>query len=258
MADRILALEGVENFRDYGDYAAGDMHIRPGHLYRSAHHGRATDADVAAMGELGLAVIVDLRRRQERLRELARRPAGFTGVVIENDIGDTPDDPWQTFVKNSDLTGESFRGYLMTYYWNAPHEPRHIDLYSRYFQALATAPGPVLIHCAAGKDRTGILAALTHHLVGVHDDDIVADYMLTNSAARLEARAPLVAEMMAEQTGRTPSLEAVHVALGVDAAYLDQAQKAIRAEHGSIEAYLAGPLGVDAAMKDAIVERLLA
>ena len=258
MTTRILAFEGVDNFRDYGDYAtAAGARIHKGRLYRSAHQSRATDADLEAMAGLEIAVIVDLRRKGERLREPSRRPAGFSGVVIDNDIGDTPDDPWQVFVRNSDLSAGAFRGYLMNYYQAAPHDERHLDLYARYFRALAEAKGPVLIHCAAGKDRTGILAALTHHLVGVHDDDIMADYLLTNAAARLEERAPLVAQMMAEQTGRTPTLEAVRTAMGVDAAYLDQALKSIRAEYGSVDAYLEKALGVDPKVRDGVTTRLV-
>ena len=258
MSTRILAFEGVDNFRDYGDYAtAAGARIQKGRLYRSAHQARATDADLEALAALDVAVIVDLRRKGERLRDPSRRPAGFAGMVIDNDLGDTAEDPWQVFVKNSDLSVEAFRGYLMNYYWVAPHDERHIDLYGRYFRALAEAKGPVLIHCAAGKDRTGILAALTHHLVGVHDDDIMDDYLLTNTAARLEERAPLVAQMMAEQSGRTPTLEAVRTALGVDAAYLDQAFKAIRAQHGSVDAYLEKALGVDAKVREGVETRLV-
>ena len=258
MTTRILAFEGVDNFRDYGDYAtAAGARIHKGRLYRSAHQSRATDADVAAMAELGLAVIVDLRRKGERLREPSRRPEGFAGLVIDNDIGDTAEDPWQVFVKNSDLSAGAFRGYLMNYYQAAPLDERHLDLFSRYFRALAHAKGPVLIHCAAGKDRTGILAALTHHVVGVHDDDIMADYLLTNAAARLEERLPLVTQMMAEQTGRTPTPEAVRTALGVDAAYLDQALKAIRSQYGSVDAYLERALGMDAKVREGVEARLV-
>ena len=258
MTLRILPLEGVDNFRDYGDYAtAAGAHLHKGRLYRSAHQARATDADLEAMAALDIAVIVDLRRKGERLRDPSRRPAGFAGMVIDNDLGDPAEDPWQLFVRSSDLSVESFRGYLLDYYWAAPNDERHLDLFARYFRALAEAKGPVLIHCAAGKDRTGILAALTHHMVGVHDDDIMADYLLTNSAARLEERAPLVAQMMAEQTGRSPTLEAVRTALGVEAAYLDQALKAIRADYGSVDAYLEKALGVDAKVRDGVQARLV-
>ena len=255
---RHLTLEGIENFRDYGDYAtASGRRLRSGRLYRSASHARATDADLTVMDGLGLAVIVDLRRTGERERDPSRRPPGFAGQVIENDVPDAVDDPWWTFVKQSDLSEEAFRGYLMTYYREAPFTPRHLDLFSRYFRALAESDGPVLIHCAAGKDRTGLLAALTHHLVGVHEDDIAADYLLTNNPVRMAARAPMVAQVIHEATGRTATDAAVRAAIGVEPEYLRAGFAAILETHGSIDAYLAGPLGVDAARREALEARLL-
>jgi protein tyrosine/serine phosphatase len=256
---RHLTFEAVENFRDFGDYAtASGRRIRKGRLYRSASHGRATDADLAAIEALELAVIVDLRRPGERERDPARRPAGFKGEVIVNDTGETAgDDPWWNFVRSCDLSEEAFRGYLLNYYREAPHVERHIDLFSRYFRALAEAEGPVLIHCAAGKDRTGILAALTHRLAGVHEDDIVEDYLLTNNPQRIAARAPMVAQMISEATGRTATDAAVRAAIGVEAEYLAEAFATIEAAHGSTEAYLAEVLGVDAALREALEARLL-
>ncbi|HEX6865789.1 MAG TPA: tyrosine-protein phosphatase, partial [Caulobacteraceae bacterium] len=167
---RILPFEGVENFRDFGGYRAGDRALKRGLLYRSAHHGAATERDLEAIRDIGLSVIVDLRRPNERERDPCRRWQGFAAAVIENDIGQVHDDPWHLFIANSDLSEESFRRYMVDYYREAPFVERHVDLYARYFQALAKTEGPVLIHCAAGKDRTGILAALTHHLAGVSED----------------------------------------------------------------------------------------
>lgn len=258
MTDRILPFEGVLNFRDYGGYPTrSGAVVRRGRLYRSAHHGRATDADLAAMAELGLAVIVDLRRPTERAREPSRRPHGFAGQVIENDLGDAADDPWWSFVRQSDLSEEAFRSYLLDYYRKAPFEPRHVDLYSRYFLALAQAEGAVLIHCAAGKDRTGLLAALTHHLMGVSREDLIADYLLTNEAISFEQRIPLMIQAISESAGREPSPAAVRVAMGVDEAYLLQALAAIEAAHGDLDAYLEAVLGVDPGLRERITERLL-
>jgi len=66
MTARILPLTGVENFRDYGDYAGRGGRVAAGRLYRSAHHGKATSEDLAVIGGLGLAAVVDLRRPMER------------------------------------------------------------------------------------------------------------------------------------------------------------------------------------------------
>ena len=257
---RHIRLEGVENFRDYGDYAAAaGRRLRPGQLYRSASHGRATDDDLARIEALNLAVIVDLRRPGERERDPARRPAGFKGQLIQNDEGETAgDDPWWNFVRSCDLSEGAFRGYLMNYYREAPFAGRHIDLFSRYFKALAEAEGPVLIHCAAGKDRTGVLAALTHRLAGVHQDDIIEDYLLTNDPERIAARAPMVSQVITTETGRTATDAAIRAAIGVEAEYLVEAFRAIDAEHGSADAYLERVLGVDSRLRTKLESRLLA
>ena len=256
---RHIVLDAVENFRDYGDYAtASGRRLKKGRLYRSASHGRATDADLAAIDALNLTVIVDLRRPGERERDPPRRGPGFAGRVIQNDEGEgADDDPWWNFVRSSDLSEAAFRDYLRDYYRAAPFKPRHVDLFARYFQALAAGEGPVLIHCAAGKDRTGVLAALTHHVAGVHRDDIVADYLLTNNPQRMAARAPMVAEVIAAETGRTPTDAAIRAAIGVEAEYLDEAFRAIEASHGGVDAYLETALGVDAGLREQVHAQLL-
>ena len=258
MQDRVVRLEGVSNFRDYGGYPTRNGgRMKSGVLFRSANHARASDADLDAIAALGIGVVVDLRRRGERERDPSRRHSMFNGLVIDNDIGDTPEDPWLAFVRASDLSSDAFRGHGLGYYREAPFEARHIDLFTRYFHALADTDQAVLIHCAAGKDRTGLLAALTHHVVGVHPDDIMADYMLTNAAINYELVIPHVTGLMAEQTGRAPDPEAVRIAIGVDPTYLETAFAVIRDAHGDLDAYLERVLGVDASFRERLRKRLL-
>jgi protein tyrosine/serine phosphatase len=244
--DRTLPLEGVENFRDYGGYAVpGGLRVVRGRLWRSAHHGAATDDDLARIAGLGLTAVVDLRRPTERANQPSRRPDGFAGRVIDCDAGDQAEPPHVAFLRKTDLSAESARAFFLDYYRKAPFEPRHLELFGRYFEALDMGR-PVLIHCTAGKDRTGLLAALTHHLLGVDEADLLADFELTNRAARIETRLPQVTEAMTESLGRRPSETAVRAFLGVDRTYLAEAFGAIRREAGSVEAYLAG-LGLDGA-----------
>jgi protein-tyrosine phosphatase len=258
MDQRIFSLEGVDNFRDFGDYAtAAGRRVHPGRLYRSAHHGQATDADLAAIAALNIAVIVDLRRGEERQRTPSRRHDGFAARLIENDGNEASSDPFVEFIKASDASEGAFRAYMASYYRGAPFDERHLDLFSRYFQALAEAEGPVLIHCTAGKDRTGILAALTHHVAGVHRDDIFEDYLLTNKVASFERRLPAVAQMIVELSGRTPTDGAVRTAVSVDSAYLETAFSVIEARNGSLDGYLEDALGLTPDLRARVEARLV-
>ena len=254
---RRIHFEGIDNFRDFGDYAAGARRLKRGRLYRSAHHAWATDEDLERLAGMELSVIVDLRRTNERRKDPCRRWRGFATRVIENDIGQDTADEWHAFLARADLTPASFREYLREYYRKAPFAERHLDLFRRWFHALAETEGPVLVHCAAGKDRTGILCALTHHLAGVQDDDIVEDYLLTNDPERMAARLPTVIASIQETTGRRAPEAAVMTAMRVEAEYLEEAFRVMREAHGSLDGYLQAKLGLDGALRERIQDRLL-
>ena len=259
MTDRIHRFDALDNFRDYGDYdTAAGRRIATGRLFRSAHQARVSDADLERLGGLGIGTIVDLRRPGERRDQPSKRPAGWTGQVLDSDLGPDGEAPHITFLKTSDLTIDAGRTFMTGVYRTLPYEPAHLDLFARYFRALGEGDGAVLIHCAAGKDRTGTLAALTHHLLGVHHDDLIADYMLTNTAVDLEGMAPKVARQLEKVTGRAPAHDAVIAFLGVEPVYLETAFAGIEDRHGSLDAYLEQALGVDSGLRDGIGERLSA
>lgn len=259
MTSRSFAFEALDNFRDYGGYglAAGGA-VRSGRLFRSAHHARLSEADLATMAGLDLGLIVDLRRPSERRTQPSRRPAGFSGVVLESDVDDGREAPHIAFLKSGELTTDSGRRFMTGVYRTMPFDAAHLDLFGRFFRGLAESERPALIHCAAGKDRTGFLAALTHHLLGVSRDDMVADYLATNAAVDLVGRAPGIARQIAAMTGRAPSEDAVVAFLGVEPAYLEAAFAAVEAQHGSLDGYLEEALGVDRALRDRIAARLSA
>ncbi|MES2860313.1 MAG: tyrosine-protein phosphatase [Pseudomonadota bacterium] len=259
MNPRIHAFEALDNFRDYGGYdTASGRALRSGQLFRAAHQASVSETDLERLGLFDIGVVVDLRRPVERRRQPSKRPVNFTGQVFESDLDEAGEAPHITFLKTADLTPDSGRRFMTDTYRQLPFAPAHLDLFSRYFHALGETDRPVLIHCAAGKDRTGMLAALTHHLLGVHPDDLMEDYLLTNTAVDLVGRAPAIAEQLKGFTGRTASHDAVVAFMGVEPAYLDAAIAEITERHGGVDGYLEHALGVDAALRDRIGERMSA
>lgn len=255
---RHIPLQGVENFRDFGDYAAGEGRLKRGVLFRAAHQAEATDTDLEALAALGIVTLVDLRRPNERERSPSRRWTGFTAQVIDNELGATGPDPWLEFITSAELTEASVHTYMDEYYRRLPFKERHIDLFRRYFLALAEAKGPALIHCAAGKDRTGVLAALTHHIAGVGDDDIIDDYLLTNDPTRFARRGQSYMDHIEAATGRRPPEAAMRAAMGVEARYLAEAIAVMKAAHGSLDGYLDAAVGIDAATREKVRKHIMA
>ena len=256
METRKHLFDGLHNFRDFGGYDAGGRRMAAGRFFRSANHAAASDADLARLRDMGIGAVIDLRRPSERERQPSRRWADFSGVVIENDDHDEGAETWDVFMSEWDMTEDSFRGYMMRYYTRAPHTPRLIELYQRYFDVLANGEGALVVHCAAGKDRTGLIVALTHMLAGVHHDDVVADYLLTNDPARFEAFGATWAEAIRVERGFGPSLETMRMVMGVEPAYLNRSLQVIAERNGGVEGYLRDVLGVDAGKRAGIEQRL--
>jgi len=255
---RHIDFEGIENFRDFGGYdTACGRGLKSGRLYRSGYHARATDADLARLGRMGITTVIDLRRPDERSREPSRRWPGFAGEVIDSDIGSEHLDWIHSMNGLTEVTPRWFYDDALGYYRRAAFEPRHVDLFARYFRALADSDGPIIVHCAAGKDRTGLICALTHHIAGVHRDDLMADFILTNDESRIARKTDFLGPWLEKQVGLRASKESLRAAVSVHPDYLETAFAAIEAQHGSIDDYLTGVLSVDSRLRGQIHERLL-
>jgi protein tyrosine/serine phosphatase len=250
--------DSLHNFRDFGGYAAGGRRMAIGRFFRSATHALATDADLERLAALNIAAVVDLRRPDERARQPSRRWAGFSGVVVENHDGDegSHHESWDGFMAQWDMSKEHFRQYILGYYSRAPYMPRLLDLFSRYFDTLANVDGGVVVHCAAGKDRTGLAVALTHALAGVHRDDIINDYLLTNDSERFKTYGAQWAQNIKAERGRGPDLDTMRFIMGCEAEYLETSFQVIEQRSGSVDAYVRDVLGVDTGKRARIEERL--
>jgi protein tyrosine/serine phosphatase len=255
--DRHVDFDGIENFRDFGGYETlCGRRLKRGRLFRSGHHAYATDADLARLKALGVAAVADLRQPSERAREPGRRWAGFDGEVIESDaVSSTPD--WVEALKTASLDAEWWYQSTLSHYRLHAFDPRHVEVFRRLLRRIAEHDGAVVVHCAAGKDRTGAACALVHHVAGVPREAMIADYLLTNDEARVARKMAHTAEFVERITGRRPRDEAMRVAVSAYPAFLDTFFESIAERCGSVDAYVEEVLGVDAALRARIHDRIL-
>lgn len=248
---RALPLSGVHNFRDYGGYAvAGGGRVKRGMLFRSGQHCDATDQDLAAIDALNLKHVIDMRGNSERAKYPCRRIAGFDAELVFYD-GETAALAPHVEAAEGALNEAVAHEKMERLYSNLPFRAPLIAILKDYFSVLAQGKGASLVHCLAGKDRTGMAVALLHHALGVHPDDAMEDFLLTNTIGNIDARIAAGAETIRAKWGAIDDAT-IRVLMGVDARYLEAARKAVETQHGSIDAFLSDVLEVDEARRDAL------
>lgn len=206
---------------------------------------------------LGLAAVIDLRSRAERDATPCPRPPGFTARIVFHEDPAPDAAPHLQGGRAAPESPAAAAAAMKATYAALPFRPEMVYVLTRYFEVLADSDRPSLIHCMAGKDRTGLAVALFHEAVGVHRDDIFADYMLTNVAGRIEQRLEAGARHIRKTFGDGISDDAVRVLMSVRVDYLQSAFTAIEARHGSGAAYLRDTLGVNDRLKEAIARNFL-
>jgi len=240
---RHLNLAGASNFRDLGGYVGQDGRtVRWRKLFRSNHLGHLTPADIAVLRPLGVKSAFDFRGKDERSQALCgiehiethSLPVEPTVVAALRAIHASgrpanTDDALE-------VMRDSYRGYV------EHNTPRFRALFAHLLQDSA----PLVIHCTAGKDRTGFACALILHTLGVGDDVIAEDYLLTN---RFYRRDPSASSDLSDD---------VRQVLGtVQPSFLAAAFETINAGYGDLDNYLRDGLGIGPAERGGLRERYL-
>ena len=256
--DAFLPTTGIHNFRDYGAWpVAGGGSVKRGLLWRSGQHVDATEEDLAAISALDIRTVIDLRGASERERNPCRRVEGFDGEVIFYD-GETSSSPPHMDVDDSVTTADYARQRMNAVYTRMPRNPAMIEMFSRYFQVLDERDGASLVHCFAGKDRTGVAAMLLLHVLGVSREDQMAEFLRTNDAPTLAVLREQSVPRIEARLGRKLDDEAVMALLGVREEYLGTWWGEVETEYGSLDAFIDGHLGVDDAMRERLRNRFVA
>jgi protein-tyrosine phosphatase len=242
--DRRIAFEGCFNFRDLGGYVGADgRQVRWDRLFRADGIQRLTGADLDRFAGLGIVTVIDLRTPSE-VEERGRFEGEPLGVRYHHlPLVDVVED--MTAFDEATTTAPSFVS------------DRYQDMLRDGADRVASAltvlaePGalPAVFHCAAGKDRTGIVAGIVLRLLGVAVDDVMADYALSQAAMR---------ELLAVATERSPEASAAlarypSAMLGAAPDNMARFLDAVESRYESMGAFVA-TLGV----QPATIERLRA
>jgi protein-tyrosine phosphatase len=246
MSDSLIRhfnLAGASNFRDLGGYRARDgRRVRWRQIFRSNHLGHLTEADVEILRGLGLRSAFDFRGTEERAAALC----ALTEIAVHSlPIEPTVVAALRTRLASGvalasadavDVMRDSYRNYVR---YSTPS-------FRALFSHLLEDRAPLVIHCTAGKDRTGFACALILHALEVPDDLIAEDYLLTN---RFYRRDPSASSDLPDD---------VRQVLGsVQTSFLAAAYDAIRADYGDLEAYFGDGLGLRARERATLHARYL-
>lgn len=220
--ERRVLVDGMYNLRDIGGYRSGSQRTKWQTVYRSDALHRLTPLGIDQFSRLGIETIIDLRDDVER----AHQPTALPGAVrviaspifqgVDATIND-PDISIGTFYSNL------IENYTPNYVRGIRHIIEHND-------------GPVLVHCTAGKDRTGTLVALALTAIGVDREDVLHDYAQTEQYLAGEWADRHIEHMQSLGIELTPALRDLLVRSPSET--LDAALASVESQHGSIVDYL--------------------
>jgi len=260
---RLLPLEGGSNFRDMGGYPSSmGGKVKRGLLFRSGAMTSLTPLDVDYLGRFGFEAVVDLRSSEEI--------SLFPNVWVErSDVPYLKVDysilAMMAASQDEDSTVDDMRDYSQMY--RSIHRSIEPQL-KLYFETLLDADGPVVVNCSAGQDRTGVTSALLLSVLGVAEDQIIEDYLLSTDFRRpqyefgeadLEAAAETnaFAAMMLRYGAEEDRTRANPLVTKDGTPFIAYTLAEVRRNHGSVETYLVNRLGLDRSQIERLRKRYL-
>lgn len=246
---RGITLEGANNFRDLGGYVGKDgRQVKWGKIYRSGDVSKLTDEDLKTLSSLNIKMVCDLRGPIEIEASPDRLPEGTTWINLP--AGSEQVGGANSFLKYM-KTPDTADSMMMAFYTRNDH---YKAKYKPMFDQLLGLENDyaLMFHCAGGKDRTGVGAALILYALGVSESDIYRDYELTNEF-RKDINEPAVKKYMNEGL----SEKAARAMMAADPKYLKAAFESLTKKYGTVDKFLEMEMELTAEKRNMLQAKLL-
>ena len=248
-AQRVVKLQGAINVRDIGGYATTDgHHVKWDKVYRSADISKLNETDLDTLQQRNISYVVDFRGTNES-KAAPDKLNPNTDYILCPAGSDQNMADWMKKLASLQSGGDSM---VTAYYSNTEYLAAR---YKPFFEKLLAVPNnkALLFHCTAGKDRTGIGAALFLYALGVPYETIMNDYLASN-VYRKAGNEKMVRQMVEQMHVNEQVAKDV---ASVKKEYLDATFNAINKQYGSIENFLKGPVGLDDAKMVSLKKKFL-
>jgi len=254
-AEKVIRLKKVHNFRTVGNIKNTEGRIlKEGNLYRSAHLHKLKKKSFDRFDELGIKEIIDLRNSKEIAQKPDQLPAesAYKKYSAFEDEGDQLAQAKKLVLKGKVNASDADKRMIDFYREYVTENPETIKM---IITEVLESKDPVLYHCTAGKDRTGIITALILTILKFDKETIYNDYLLSNNyrkdlvqkRLRLAGRLHFLYPKM--------DLKVLEKLSWVEKRYLDAAFEEINKKYGSTDAYIQQVLGVSEAKRREYIQK---
>lgn len=247
VAERKLPITGTDNFRDIGGYATeDDRAVRWGLLYRSNNLADLSADDLRYLNQLGVKLVCDFRSDIERARDPNKPPETASTEELTIQVEGVDPNQMQERIRTG-VRGDQLELIMLNAY--RAFVTHHSDQFATMFERILHEENlPTIVHCTAGKDRTGFASAMVLSALGVPQKTIYEDYMATNRYRGdynrwIKRLVPIYSFFRTSGEDLNPLLDAQRP-------YLEASFDTIEAHYGSVDNYLETRLGVDAGERE--------
>ncbi|SDF89904.1 protein-tyrosine phosphatase [Dyadobacter soli] len=256
VAARYIGLDNTINFRDLGGLKTKDGRtVRKGFIYRSDNLSKLETDDFGAFNALRIATVFDLRTDHEIEGKEDRLPANVRYMhtpVVQDNAGEIKG--LKKRVLNGEITEQEARDMTAKFYADAVTV--NIGNVKSILKQITASDQPVLYHCSAGKDRTGIVSALILSILNVDRQVIVDDFMVSNYYRRDRAEKTLGKAKLGRIIKPKLNMDAIEILSTVDESFINATFNAIDSTYGGMEPFIENELGIDKIARRALIEKL--